>query len=316
MTLEDRLDRGGVVLLDGAMGTELERRGVAMHGQAWSALAMLSHPEVVRQVHADYIAAGAQIHIVNSFATARHVLERTGHGAEVARLNRQAVALCREAIAARGAAAGTERPLWIAGSMSSFWGPADRSGLPVGPTLRANYDEQAALLVEAGIDLLALEMLADIEVSAQLIASAGATGLPLMVGFTCVWAEDGTTVGTRGPDIGMTGSGALDRILPEVLALLPDDVLVVPAIMHSDLDVTDAALEVLARHWPGPLAAYPNSGAFVPPNWQFDTVCVPSEFAAAAIRWAARDVRIIGGCCGLGPDHIHAAGESLSQSAA
>lgn len=301
-TLQERLDQGGVILLDGAMGTELERRGVAMHGEAWSALAMLSNPEIVQQIHQDYVAMGAEIHIANSFATARHVLEPVGHGDDVARLNEEAVALCREAIESRAG----DRDQWIAGSMSSFSKPADRTGLPRGAELRANYDEQAGLLVEAGVDLLALEMLADVEVSAQLIAAAAATGLPLMVGFTCVWAEDGRSVRTRGPDMGLSGPSALDEVLSEVLALLPKDVLSVPAVMHCDLDVTGAALEVMARHWPGPLAAYPNSGSFVPPNWQFDTVCSPPEFAAAAAEWVSGPVRIVGGCCGLGPAHIRA----------
>ena len=65
--------RGEFVLMDGALGTELERRGVPFEGAGWSALAVRDHGDVIRQTHADYIRAGARIHIVNSFALARTV---------------------------------------------------------------------------------------------------------------------------------------------------------------------------------------------------------------------------------------------------
>ena len=95
MTLQERIAEGEFVLLDGAMGTELERRGVPMDRKAWSAAAMDTHPEVIRNIHEDYIRAGAEIHIVNSFSTARHVLEPAGFGDKVEEFNRRAVpALC------------------------------------------------------------------------------------------------------------------------------------------------------------------------------------------------------------------------------
>ena len=83
--------------------------------------------------------------------------------------------------------------------------------------------------------------------------------------------------------------------------------------MHCDLDVTGAALEVAKRHWRGPLAAYPNSGGFIPPNWQFETVCSPEAFAESAQDWIAAGARIVGGCCGIGPAHIRALHERLTQ---
>ena len=66
--LQERIAEGEVIILDGATGTELERRGVPMHGEAWSAMALYTHPEVVRQVHEDYIRAGADIIITNTFS--------------------------------------------------------------------------------------------------------------------------------------------------------------------------------------------------------------------------------------------------------
>ena len=102
--LEQRLAGGDVVILDGATGTELERRGVPMDGQAWSATANLTHPDVVRSVHEDYIRAGADVIITNTFATARSLLDAAGLGERVVEVNRRAVELAREA---RDQAAGT-----------------------------------------------------------------------------------------------------------------------------------------------------------------------------------------------------------------
>ena len=157
--LAARLGATEVLLMDGAMGTELERRGVAMDDDAWCGTAMAQHGDVVRAIHQDYVRAGAEIHIVNSFALARHTLELVGYGDRVAELNRHAVALCREAITQ------AERPMWMAGSLSTFVDAHFRVPLPKGAALRANFDEQAGVLRDAGCDLFCLEMLYDVEIS-------------------------------------------------------------------------------------------------------------------------------------------------------
>src|SRR5262245_59742548 len=127
-----QLEAGKVIILDGATGTELQHHGVPMHGFAWSAAALDTHPETVRAVHQDYIRAGADVIITNSFSTARHVLEPAGLGDRVRALNQRAVALAQ---AARENAA-TGRPVAIAGSISSF-----RADDTPAEQLEANYRE-------------------------------------------------------------------------------------------------------------------------------------------------------------------------------
>ena len=87
------------------------------------------------------------------------------------------------------------------------------------------------------------------------------------------------------------------------------------AIMHSELDAVAPALDILASRWSGPLGAYPHSGDFVMPNWLFDDVVEPRAFAEAAASWAGR-VRVLGGCCGTGPDHIRELAAKLGRAAA
>src|SRR5215204_4880549 len=95
--LQQRLEEGEVVILDGATGTELERRGAPMDDAAWDAAALATHPDMVREVHEDYIRAGADVIITNTFATARHVLEPAGMGGQFRELNTRAVTLAKEA---------------------------------------------------------------------------------------------------------------------------------------------------------------------------------------------------------------------------
>ena len=296
------LSDGAVLLTDGAMGTELERRGVPMDRQCWSALAIESAPEIIELIHDDYVAAGADIHLSHTFPLARHTLEVIGRGDDAPSLNRLAVDLCRQSI--NRLRDGRRR--WIAGSVSNFMSAGDRSPLLDYPGLRASFDEQIEVLAMAGVDLIALEMLSDVEISKVAISAALATDLPVMIGITCDWGPDGQTVVTRGHAMNLhTEPTPLEDLLPKLLQLLnPKEERAILAIMHCELDVSGPALDIAARQWSGPLAVYPNSGEIIPPNWQFDTVCTPGEYADAALEWIDRGATIVGGCCGIGPHHI------------
>ena len=81
--------------------------------------------------------------------------------------------------------------------------------------------------------------------------------------------------------------------------------------MHSEIDDTGPGLECARRVCEAPLGAWPNSGHFEPPSWRFDDVVTPDAFAAVAAEWVEDGVRVIGGCCGLGPEHIRAVAERL-----
>ncbi|MFQ6017884.1 MAG: homocysteine S-methyltransferase family protein [Kiloniellaceae bacterium] len=299
-TLQDRLTGGEVVILDGAMGTELQRRGVPMDEVAWSAAALKTHPDTVRGVHEDYIRAGAEIVITNTFAAVRHVLAPTGLGAEAAALNRRAVELAREA----RDRAGEGRPIWIAGSISNFNAGDDKASFPTPEAARANYREQAESLADGGADLIMLEMMQDTEHSVYAAEAAAATGLPVWVGFSCRIAEDGRTVvfRRREPETSLAEAFATVMATGGSLA----------GVMHSDVAVVEPALKVVFERWAGPVAAYPHSGHFVMPNWQFVDVIPPEDYAAEARRWLDMGAQVIGGCCGIGPDHIRLLKERLA----
>lgn len=186
-SIESRLTEPGVLVLDGATGTELERRGVPMDGVLWAALAVETHPQIVRQVHEDYLRAGADILTTGTYGASRHALAPAGRGGDVHKFNERAVALAREAVAAVGG----DRPVWLAGSISSFIASGDLNLMPSRKQARDSFREQADILAEAGVDILLLEMLRDDDLSAAATEAAVETGLPVWLGLTCQLLGEG-----------------------------------------------------------------------------------------------------------------------------
>ena len=294
--LRQRLAQGDVIILDGGTGTELDRRGVPMHGVAWCAAALRTHPEVVRQVHEDYIRTGADIVITNTYASARHTLERTELAEEVRDLNTRAVTLAKEA----RASAAEDRQVYVAGSMSIGFRPDE----PSTDYMKSSYREQAHLLAEAGADLLAMEMMTQVDQAAYAIEAAVSTGLPIWVGFSCKMSDDGSQVVLLRSK-GETFAQAMETLLPLGGSLV--------SVMHSNIEDTVPALRVVQDRWNGPLGAYPESGDFVMPNWQFDQIVSPEELLGQAKQWVQMGVQLIGGCCGIGPEHIRVLKEGLPE---
>ena len=295
--LQQRLEEGEVVILDGATGTELERRGAPMDDATWDAAALATHPDMVREVHEDYIRAGTDVIITNTFATARHVLEPAGMGGQFRELNIRAVTLAKEA---RENAA--ERPVFIAGSISTMSAHNDHSYEPRTEVARANYREQADVLAESGVDVIALEMMRDLEQTTHAVEAAVAMGLPVWVGFSCKTTDEGTVVLYDG-----------DHTLAEALEHIPPLGASLVSIMHTLTEDTPAALHEVSERWSGPVGAYPHSGGFVMPNWQFIDMIIPEDFATQAQGWLETGVQLIGGCCGIGPEHIRLLKERLPK---
>ena len=292
--LGQRISQGDVIILDGGTGTELERRGVPMHGVAWCAGALRTHPAVVRQVHEDYIRAGADVVITNTFASARHTLEQTELADEVRDLNTLAVNLAKEA---RESAAENRR-VYVAGSIAIAFRPDQ----PSAEYMRSSYREQAHLLAEAGADLLVMEMMTQVDQAAYAIEAAVSTGLPMWVGYSCKMSEDGSQVVLL-RNQGETFAQALETLLPLGGSLV--------SVMHSNIEDTVPALRVVQDRWKGPIGAYPESGHFVMPNWQFDQIVSPEDLLDQAKQWVQTGVQLIGGCCGIGPEHIRVLKEGL-----
>lgn len=297
-SLQERLDRGDVLLIDGGMGTELERRGVEMDGEAWAATAMKTRPDVIGEIHRDFIEAGADLIIANTYAASPHVMRHAGFSdRETHDLNLLGCRIAKEAVeqAANG------RQVFVAGSMSSFRAGLDVHKLPDEKEARESYRQQAEALAEGGVDLIVLEMMLDPVITPIAIEAAVATGLPAWAGFSAR-VVDGKVLGFH-----RYADDSFDTVLDSGLRFP----LQAAGIMHSNIEATGPALDALQAKWSGPTFAYPHSGEFKMPHWQFDTVMKPEPFVAEALGYMAKGVQAIGGCCGIGPDHIVALKEKL-----
>ena len=115
--IEQRLANGELLLLDGAVGTELERLGAPMHSGVWCAAAIDTHPELVKKVHEGYLNAGVDIITTNTYASGRQALAKSGLEANFEAWNKRAVALAHEARAETE----VDRPVYIAGSSGVPW---------------------------------------------------------------------------------------------------------------------------------------------------------------------------------------------------
>jgi methionine synthase I (cobalamin-dependent) len=83
-------------------------------------------------------------------------------------------------------------------------------------------------------------------------------------------------------------------------------------IMHTPIADVDEALSIVKQYWDGAIGIYPESGYFTMPNWQFVDVIEPDDLAELAQTWIGKGVRMVGGCCGLGPEHIAALRQALN----
>ena len=304
-SLGERLKDNQIILLDGGVSTEIQQRGVALDTEVWSGIAHKTHPHTVRQVHEDYIRAGAQVITANTFSTARHVLESVGLKDEVKIINHEAVRLAQ---AARDNAATGE--VWVAGSMSSTPGLNNPRQVAMDEKAAANYRELASILAEAGVDLIIAEMMIDFVNAPLVIEAALATGLPVWVGYSAMVADDGVSV------MSWRMHNAANTIPADDFGALVEGIAplggAAAGVMHSRVEDTGPALEVLERHWSGPKLAYAETGRLEKPDWIFKDICSPKAYAAEVERWITEyGVQIVGGCCGTGPEHIRVLKERL-----
>ena len=280
------------------MGTELQRRGVPMDKVAWSGAAVLTHPDLVREIHEDYIRAGARVIITNTFGSTRQMLEPAGYGNQVEEVHRGAVRLASQARENAGAP-----EVAVAGSISTE-PPGFDQGAFLGPEEELEaYREAAGLLLDAGVDLIALEMIVETSHAARAMQAARETGLPVWLGVACRKAKDGRIVSFDHPDL------ELITVLDALMPMGPS----VVNIMHSEIEAIPGAIELVRQRWSGPIGVYPESGYFTKPHWNFVDVIAPADLATTAASWVAAGARLLGGCCGTGPEHIEALATSMPE---
>jgi S-methylmethionine-dependent homocysteine/selenocysteine methylase len=287
--LESIWERGGVVVLDGGVGSELQRVGFPRDhnvGELWGTIALREAPELAQEVHRRYVRAGADVITTHTWRI-DGLLGRERSEAAV-----RAVELARQA------AVELDRP----GTAIAFslWPEAVGAGLAA---------ELAAEIAEAGPDLVLAETVERIPTDLRfpVFERLLETELPLWVSYR--WTVDGP------PDLSHQGieryAGHLQEadgaLLARAAAALEE--LGVSALLLNCLprELVAGMLPLLRASTSLPLGVYPNVGSYRDPGWTFDDEVTPDDYAKDAVRW--RDVegaQIVGGCCGTTPEHIAA----------
>ncbi len=288
----DRIEQG-VLLADGAMGTQLYERGIRLDRCFESA--NLTHPQLVVEIHRAYILAGAELIETNTFGANRFKLEAYGMAERVREINRRAVRHAREAREICGV------PVFIAGAI----GPSGRLLAPVGTvapeSLRPVFREQIEALLEGGVDLLIFETMSQLaEIREAIMAAREVCDLPIVAQMT--FAADGRTIAGHGPE--------------EVVAALAElgvDVIGVNCSVGPRPTLEVLRAMIAANRWGTALSAMPNAGWPTVVGHRVIYGASPEYFADFAREAAALGVRLIGGCCGTTPEHIAAMRRALDD---
>ena len=311
--LLDRVGRGDVLVLDGGTGSELHRRGVdllrkravsesrAWFSEAWSASANNDAPEVVGQVHADYLRVGADVILTNTFYSGPSRLRRIGADADWERYLDTAVEIAlstRDEMKPEAYVAGAFSPPWLHDG-EQMRGRLWRSNTEfMGKDVFVNEVRSVGQrLVNCGVDFIIFEYVCDAEDVCSAIEALGELETPLFIGLAEAEANGRLRSGTRLRDLeGALAGGSVAGVL----------------LMCTEIENVTPALRVLREVYGGYIGAYPNNGYGSPTKMSMDPLDLftnpdpPSAFARAAGDWLELGAQFVGGCCGTGPEHIRA----------
>ena len=272
--LDDR-----VLVCDGAMGTMLYAKGVFIN-KSFDAL-NVTQPDLVAEVHQEYVRAGADIIETNTFGANRIKLGSFGIADQLHAINEQGARIARHAARESAYVAGAIGPLGI---RIEPWG---KTGVD---EARSYFREQAQALVEGGVDLFILETFRDLnEMGAAIDAVRSVSGKPIIAQMTT--EEDGNTLDGTPPE----------RFAPELerrgATLIGVNCSVGPAPMLETIERMTAVTKLR-------LAAQPNAGKPRDVEGRNIYLCSPEYMASYARRFILHNVRVVGGCCGTTPEHI------------
>jgi S-methylmethionine-dependent homocysteine/selenocysteine methylase len=286
MTFLSALSQPRRLILDGATGTELNRRGVDTGLPLWSANALLTDRDsrILQQIHEDYLRAGADIITTNTFRTHRRVLAPSSNAHRALELTSRAVTIARGAIINSK----SDIPKFIAGSISTLEDCYRPELVPSDNELHTEHAERIDHLAQCGVDLILIETINTIREAAVMAKLAVATGIPVVVSFVC--NREGRIFS------GETLADAAKQILPLGISVIgvncgPTANLVKPLAELRQACGADF-----------PLIAYGNIGyADDKVGWVNTDAENPKAYCEHASQW---QVKIVGGCCGTTPEHI------------
>jgi methionine synthase I (cobalamin-dependent) len=290
------LRSGETILLDGATGSELENRGIKMDN-SWCATASLEF-DILKQIHKDYINAGAKIITTNTYASNRMILEVAGVEDKFEEINLAAI---NAAIQAREECGRDD--VLVAGSLShqipyedAFRSQEEKDKYIKKLTpeyFRKSFDELAFFLADNGCDFILLELMYRPDRIDIIFDSASKVGLPVWAGFS-----------SRNKDGLIALTTDYEYSFKKMINNVKHHKLDVVGIMHCDIGVIEESIKELKEIYDLPIMAYPEVAVFNFPRYDMSNVIQPNDYLVEAKKWKDAGAQIIGGCCGTTVEHI------------
>ena len=308
-SLKKRIENGEPILLDGANGTELVRRGVR-----WRKHGLQTEPESVQELHQDYLKAGADVIRTNTFQLNPRIylsiFRDAEHQAHIGapglaeltpELYRTSVRVAKEARKNTG----KEDSAAIAGVLSPLEHCFRPDIAPSGDEARKEHGELAQIFSDEGVDFILLESMNTVGEARAALEAGRTAGLPVWVSF--VLGPEGELL-SREPladAVKAMESGGADAVL-------------VNCVPTADIS---PALTKLKQATGKPIGGFAHIGKFSPPSWKFDFFpqfvetdsCPPDRYCQEAKQWRENGATILGGCCGTGPAHVKALRDWLGE---
>ena len=290
------LRSGETILLDGATGSELENRGIKMDN-SWCATASLEF-DILKQIHKDYINAGAKIITTNTYASNRMILEVAGVEDRFEEINLAAI---NAAIQARDECGRDD--VLVAGSLShqipyedAFRSQEEKDKYIKKLTpeyFQKSFDELAFFLADNGCDFILLELMYRPDRIDIIFDSASKVGLPVWAGFS-----------SRNKDGLIALTTDYEYSFKKMISNVKHHKLDAVGTMHCDIGVIEESIKELKEIYDLPIMAYPEVAVFNFPRYDMSNVIQPNDYLVEAKKWKDAGAQIIGGCCGTTVEHI------------
>ena len=284
------LRSGETILLDGATGSELENRGIKMDN-SWCATASLEF-DILKQIHKDYINAGAKIITTNTYASNRMILEVAGVEDRFEEINLAAI---NAAIQAREECGRDD--VLVAGSLShqipyedAFRSQEEKDKYIKKLTpeyFQKSFDELAFFLADNGCDFILLELMYRPDRIDIIFDSASKVGLPVWAGFS-----------SRNKDGLIALTTDYEYSFKKMISNVKHHKLDAVGIMHCDIGVIEESIKELKEIYDLPIMAYPEVAVFNFPRYDMSNVIQPNDYLVEAKKWKDAGAQIIGACCG------------------
>ena len=294
--IKQRLENKDTIILDGAIGAELEKKGAKMHKDLWCGTCSVESPDLVKKVHEEYILAGADIITTNTYATTPIGMKQYGFDDQINEFNKTSVQIAKEAVK------NSNKDIAVAGSVSTF-GSLYKFGTEA---MKPGFKEQLKILSGEGVDLIILEaMSSQADIVETIIECSLESKLPVWLSISCV-IDDKTNKVMLGYNDTIDSDTSIyedfETSINNFSKIHKGPIL----IAHSDIEVTGQAIKIAKKKFNGVLGAYPNRGHYEKPHWKFVDNITPSEYLEKVKSWVEDGVQIVGGCCGVGVEEIKA----------